>query len=76
MRLTIHESTPIAWWEMCARFASKFDEQYPPPHRDCIYTIKYRPDCSVRVYVTRTRRGGMAARAWSENPQAQKEAAQ
>ncbi|MBK8246162.1 MAG: hypothetical protein IPK85_01965 [Gemmatimonadetes bacterium] len=68
MRLTIHASVPPEWWEQCARVAARFDREHPAPHRDCIYGMRDPSPGDLSFYVTRTKAGGMAIRAWQDKP--------
>lgn len=75
MRLTIHESVPPEWWEQCAKVASWFDRDHPAPHRDAIYSGPHNKPDALMFYVTRTKAGGMAVRAWRDEEHNAKRAA-
>lgn len=68
MRLTIHDSVPVEWWERCARVAARFDRDYPAPHRSCIYSGPRGDPEALTFHVIRTKTGGMAIRAWRDKP--------
>lgn len=71
MRLTIHESTPVAWWEMCAEVAAKFAKEHPmstSDEHDRIYRAEYADGQRMAFYVAHTKGGGVSVRAWDDRP--------